>query len=215
MQFLGKFGKIVCWRELVPTPRGNLGSTTSTASLPWVSVHVCPSAFQAQMVSMETYYGRQRSQMGFKYILLVKALSPCTQEGISVQCQSPVSQPVGRREIPVCWVPVLVRGWGADAWEWKSSQMGIAINRQTHTTELWHSLWKTCYDNWWCAFWRKLEIRNYNVVLKLCLLKWLYIDLLSIDWLFMDVSAGDNAEESITESLCTCHGLENKGQTTS
>ena len=34
MQFLGKFGKIVCWRpppppgELVPSPRGNPGSAT-------------------------------------------------------------------------------------------------------------------------------------------------------------------------------------------
>ena len=31
MQFLGKFGKIVCWRppgELAPPPRGNPGSTT-------------------------------------------------------------------------------------------------------------------------------------------------------------------------------------------
>ena len=31
MQFLGKFGKIVCWRppgELAPPPRGNPGSAT-------------------------------------------------------------------------------------------------------------------------------------------------------------------------------------------
>ena len=37
MQFLGKFGKIVCWRpppgELAPPPRGNPGSTTDTVVL--------------------------------------------------------------------------------------------------------------------------------------------------------------------------------------
>ena len=35
MQFLGKFGKIVCWRppgELVPPPRGNPGSATVMCS---------------------------------------------------------------------------------------------------------------------------------------------------------------------------------------
>ena len=32
MQFLGKFGKIICWRppgELAPPPRGNPGSATA------------------------------------------------------------------------------------------------------------------------------------------------------------------------------------------
>ena len=37
MQFLGKFGKIVCWRpprgELAPLPRGNPGSATGCSSL--------------------------------------------------------------------------------------------------------------------------------------------------------------------------------------
>ena len=35
MQFLGKFGKIVCWRplrELAPPPRGNTGSATGSKS---------------------------------------------------------------------------------------------------------------------------------------------------------------------------------------
>ena len=49
MQFLGKFGKIVCWRppgELAPPPRGNPGSATGSATLgnkcthlPWPTLH--------------------------------------------------------------------------------------------------------------------------------------------------------------------------------
>ena len=41
MQFLGKFGKIVCWRppgELTPPPRGNPRSATDYAAIEMTSV---------------------------------------------------------------------------------------------------------------------------------------------------------------------------------
>ena len=52
VQFLGKFGKIVCWRppgELAPPPRGNPGSAT-------VNIAHCTSASVCRVLSSHRHF---------------------------------------------------------------------------------------------------------------------------------------------------------------